>query len=101
MTWKAAGLRAVPPGVVTLTVLVLASTGTAVTVSWVPAMFTVNEPAGAGSSPKRTLVAPPRLVPLMRSWLPTAPLGVLKFVMVGAARGVIVSEPLPAAGATL
>lgn len=85
---------ALPPGVVTENLAVVAAAGTVVVI-WV-ALFTVNV---AALLPSETAVAPVKFVPVIVTEAPTCPLAGLKFVIVGAG-GVTVKllaeVPLPA-----
>jgi hypothetical protein len=70
VTVKFAALVAVPPGVVTLILPVVAPDGTFVSIR-VPWAFTVND---APTPLNRTVVAPPKPLPLTRTEVPTGPL---------------------------
>jgi hypothetical protein len=70
VTVKASALVAVPPGVVTVIFPVVAPVGTFVSIR-VPWVFTVYD---ALTPLKRTAVAPPKPLPLIRTEVPTGPL---------------------------
>ena len=77
-TVKLVALVAVPPGVMTLTVPVVAPAGT---VAWIAvAEFTMNV---APTPLNRTAVAPLKFVPLIVTLNPTGPLAGVKLVIVG------------------
>jgi hypothetical protein len=93
LTVKIEVLVAVPPGVVTLIVPVVAPVGT-VTVICVPALFTVNPVALTLLN--FTEVAPVRFVPVIATLVPTGPKVGVNDVIVGAASVTVKSEALVA-----
>ena len=84
ITVKSPLLVPVPPAVVTATLLVVAPAGTVAVIC----VAELTEKLVAAVPPKRTAVAPLKLVPVIVTEAPTGPDAGVKSVTVGAARNV-------------
>jgi hypothetical protein len=80
VTVKVPALDAVPPGVVTAILPVLAPVGTAANTSL--SVLTIN--LVASTPPNVTLVVPVKPVPFIDTFVPTGPLNGVKLVITGA-----------------